>query len=104
MARVTGGLCALCAAALLIAAPADAEKVFHGQSGQGRPVTLSVGDDGRVQSFKIDWRAPCRGRGTYLLDGVRVRPFRRHTTADVFRVDTGYRFRIRGFRVSARIF
>jgi hypothetical protein len=86
-------------AALLVAvvpAEATADVRFRGESGQGRLVTLRIGDDGLLRHWSIRWRAPCRRPGFALLSSTSSLPPVDLSTRDRFVDADGYRARLRG--------
>ena len=95
---------ALLALLLVAAAPAWADQELVGETGQGKAVTLTVRDDGRVGRMVVAWTATCR-RDAGVRQASVVRPPRRLTTAQVFRVVGDYRDRQRrgGFRFRIRL-
>jgi hypothetical protein len=86
-------------AALLVAvlpAQATADVRFRGESGQGRLVTLRIGDDGLLERWLIRWRAPCRRPGFVLLSHTINLPPLDLSTPDRFVDADSYRARLRG--------
>jgi hypothetical protein len=90
---------ALPLAALLVAvlpAEATADVRFRGESGQGRLVTLRIGDDGLLERWLIRWHAPCRRPRFVLLSHTINLPPLDLSTPDRFVDADGYRARLRG--------
>jgi hypothetical protein len=83
---------------LVVVLPADAmaDTSFRGKSGQGRLVTLRIGDDGLLERWLIRWRAPCRRPGFVLLSHtINLPPLDLSTTSRFVDADS-YRARLRG--------
>src|SRR3954465_1959542 len=64
MPGVIGRCVALAVTAVVVwPAAAQGQKVLHGETSLGRPVNLTLGDDGRPAKLTFAWRVPCSGGG-----------------------------------------
>ena len=93
LAAVAGVVCG----ALLLPADALASKTFRGKTQQSRGVSVLVGDDGRVDRVRINWRTRrCALGGSRFQDATQfVGPFE-PSTADRFGDAGSYTVRDRG--------
>ena len=75
----------LVAAALAVPSDAAAVKRFEGKTQQGRTVKLTIGDDGLLQSARINWvTKACSLSGSRFQHLTGFRPPFDSTTADAF--------------------
>jgi hypothetical protein len=99
--RGVPALVALCAAAALLPATANADTVWKGKTKQGRKVVLSTDGRGLVTRVKIGWKARC-GDGTYSSKTIFVPPFDTSTATEV--ADVGdYNARPDGYRSAIHV-
>src|SRR4051812_10995470 len=134
MPGVIGRCVALAVTAVVVwPAAAQGQKVLHGETSLGRPVNLTLGDDGRPAKLTFAWRVPCSGGGAparpppggppprpaatvtfawrvpcsgggTLRDATVVRPSPGSATTARFRSRGSYRIRQRGgYRIVVRL-
>lgn len=73
-----------------------AAETLRGETGQGRAVVLTVGDDGRVERVRVGWKARCRRARASFEDTTDVLPPFERSTSDGFRGSGTYTTRDRG--------